>query len=108
MIYLLPSIEDSTINLGGIVIIIMPSFAFTQIEGWDYLDSVYYSLISLTTIGIGDYVPTIDPPAEYAIQKSIRNDTACFEALIDPIPSAPMDNETGLPEVCNPVRARQP
>ena len=91
------------IFLGSIMIVVLPSFAFTQIEEWDFLDSVYYSLISLTTIGIGDYVPTIVPPAKYAIQSSIRNDTACFEALIDPIPTAAVDNITGLPEVCNPV-----
>jgi len=84
----------------------LPSYAFQRIEGWNFLDSVYYSIISLTTIGIGDFVPSIDPPSKYAKEGTVRNDSLCFEALIDPIPTAVVDNVTGLPTVCNPVRHR--
>ena len=30
--------------------------AFTALQGWSYGISVYYSVITLTTIGFGDYV----------------------------------------------------
>lgn len=34
------------------------SVAYHFIEGWNWLDSVYFSTITLTTIGYGDYTPT--------------------------------------------------
>jgi hypothetical protein len=43
--------------LGCIVFIALPAIAFVLIETkWNYLDSVYFAFITLTTIGFGDYV----------------------------------------------------
>jgi voltage-gated potassium channel len=32
-------------------------FIFRALEGWSYLDALYFSLITLTTIGYGDFSP---------------------------------------------------
>lgn len=38
--------------------IFMPACLFTYFEDWPYVRSVYYSFVTLTTIGFGDFVPT--------------------------------------------------
>lgn len=49
---------------GIIVFIFVPSCLFTYFEGWDYSISVYYSFVTLSTIGFGDFVPTFQSHQE--------------------------------------------
>lgn len=50
--------------LAGIVIIgvllITGTVIFHTIEGWSFVDSFYFSGMTITTIGYGDFVPTSD------------------------------------------------
>ncbi|KAF5406321.1 hypothetical protein PHET_00166 [Paragonimus heterotremus] len=40
-------------------IIILPAIVFHQMEvGWSFLDAIYFCVISMTTVGLGDLVPS--------------------------------------------------
>lgn len=42
--------------LGFSLFVLVPSAMFYSIEDWGYDEAVYYSLITLTTVGFGDLV----------------------------------------------------
>ncbi|MFC2143256.1 potassium channel family protein [Candidatus Aenigmatarchaeota archaeon] len=43
-----------------IVLLMAGTFIFNAIEGWTYIDSFYFTGITITTIGYGDFAPTHD------------------------------------------------
>ncbi|XP_010877008.2 potassium channel subfamily K member 10b isoform X2 [Esox lucius] len=50
---------------GCVVFVGIPAIIFKHIEGWTALDAIYFVVITLTTIGIGDYVAGGDRNIEY-------------------------------------------
>lgn len=40
-----------------VFLMLIPAAIYSHIEGWSYLNSFYYCFISVTTVGLGDYVP---------------------------------------------------
>lgn len=40
--------------------LVIGTVAYRYIEGWSWLDSLYFSVITLTTIGYGDFSPQTD------------------------------------------------
>jgi len=40
-----------------IALLFLGAFAYSKVEGWNYMDSIYFTTITATTIGYGDLVP---------------------------------------------------
>jgi voltage-gated potassium channel Kch len=43
-----------------LVIYVFSTLFFHNVEGWSYLDSIYFVTMTITTIGYGDFVPATD------------------------------------------------
>ena len=44
------------LSLGFIIFMFLPSVVFVKLEDWTYIESLYYTFITLTTIGFGEYI----------------------------------------------------
>ena len=43
----------------ALVFVLISSMVFHYLEGWSWLDSIYFVVITFTTIGYGDFHPTM-------------------------------------------------
>ncbi|XP_015257392.1 PREDICTED: potassium channel subfamily K member 5-like [Cyprinodon variegatus] len=50
---------------GLLVHLVIPPIVFMFMEEWSYLEGIYFSFITLTTVGFGDYVAGVNPDIEY-------------------------------------------
>ncbi|XP_049917921.1 potassium channel subfamily K member 5-like [Epinephelus moara] len=50
---------------GVLVHLVLPPFVFMSQEGWTYIEGLYFSFVTLTTIGFGDLVAGVEPDKEY-------------------------------------------
>ncbi|KAM7376603.1 hypothetical protein PAMP_006326 [Pampus punctatissimus] len=50
---------------GSLLFLIIPPLMFSYVEGWTFGEGFYFSFITLSTIGFGDYVVGTDPDKEY-------------------------------------------
>ena len=64
--------------------LLLGTFAYHWMEGWDYLDALYFCVVSLATVGYGDYTPTT-PAAKVFTIFYIINGIAILLALFDRI-----------------------
>lgn len=64
---------------GVLVHLVIPPFVFMVTEEWDYIEGLYYSFITISTIGFGDFVagescplPLPPPPAFLCISSTFN------------------------------------
>ncbi|XP_040021538.1 potassium channel subfamily K member 5 isoform X2 [Gasterosteus aculeatus] len=50
---------------GLLVHLLIPPFVFMSMEGWSYVEGLYFSFITLTTVGFGDFVAGVNPNMDY-------------------------------------------
>uniref|UniRef100_A0A3B3DTC6 Potassium channel, subfamily K, member 4a n=1 Tax=Oryzias melastigma TaxID=30732 RepID=A0A3B3DTC6_ORYME len=46
-----------SILIGCLIFLAVPTVVFQRVERWSFLESLYFVVITLTTVGFGDYVP---------------------------------------------------
>ncbi|KAH7179005.1 uncharacterized protein B0J16DRAFT_357197 [Fusarium flagelliforme] len=55
------TVSQRTLMLQSILLLIyllLGAYLFSEIESWNYLDAVYWTVVTLFTVGFGDYHPT--------------------------------------------------
>ncbi|XP_034997051.1 potassium channel subfamily K member 16-like [Zootoca vivipara] len=53
------------VGMGIITFLILPSLFFQWMEGWTFHEAIYYSFITLSTIGFGDYLIGMNHDRKY-------------------------------------------
>uniref|UniRef100_A0A3Q4FZ90 Potassium channel, subfamily K, member 4a n=1 Tax=Neolamprologus brichardi TaxID=32507 RepID=A0A3Q4FZ90_NEOBR len=49
-----------SILIGCLIFLAVPTVVFQKVENWKFLESLYFVVITLTTVGFGDYVGGVD------------------------------------------------
>lgn len=52
---------------GFLLLIFIPAIVFHYVEKWTFLEGVYFSVVTLTTVGFGDFVPGMDTEHNYRL-----------------------------------------
>lgn len=76
--------ESRPIFLWVGVALLIGVFVYHWLEGWSYLDALYFCVISLATIGYGDLTPTTDLAKVFTILY-VANGIGILLALFDRI-----------------------
>jgi hypothetical protein len=64
--------------------LLLGTMAYHWMEGWSFLDSMYFCVVSLATVGYGDYTPTT-PVSKVFTMVYLVNGIAILVALFDRI-----------------------
>lgn len=42
------------------ILVLLGAYVFHMVEGWRFIDSLYFTMATVTTVGYGDFTPTHD------------------------------------------------
>ena len=51
---------DKLLAVSAVLLIALGTLVFGALEDWSWVDSLYFSVIAVTTVGFGDLSPTTD------------------------------------------------
>lgn len=74
--------ESRLVFYWALVVLVIGTLVYHWLEGWSYLDALYFCVISLATIGYGDLTPTT-PEAKMFTIIYVINGIAILLALFD-------------------------
>ena len=74
--------ESRLVFYWAMVVLMIGTLVYHWLEGWSYLDALYFCVISLATIGYGDLTPTT-PEAKIFTIIYVMNGIAILLALFD-------------------------
>lgn len=74
--------ESRPIFLYAAATVLLGSLVFRWLEGWSWLDALYFCVVSLTTVGYGDLTPT-HPASKVLAIFYILNGIVVLLALFD-------------------------
>ncbi len=55
-----PTVQFGLIAFALIVLVVASTIFFHQVEGWSLLNSYYFTIITIATVGYGDFTPKTD------------------------------------------------
>ena len=64
-----------------VVSIVIGGYIYSVLEGWRLLDSLYFTVMTITTIGFGDFVPLTDAGKIFTMFFSFFGIAAAFYFL---------------------------
>jgi voltage-gated potassium channel len=76
--------DSAPVLTWALMTLLMGTLVYHWLEGWTYMDALYFSVISLATIGYGDFVPTTDIAKGFTIVYVV-NGIVILLALFDRI-----------------------
>ena len=59
--------EYRAILVWVIILLVVGTIFYNQVEGWEVLDSLYFSVVTLSTVGYGDFSPSTAAGKVFAI-----------------------------------------
>ena len=59
--------EYRSILVWVIILLVIGTIFYNQVEGWEILDSLYFSVVTLSTVGYGDFAPDTAAGKVFAI-----------------------------------------
>lgn len=90
--------DSAPVLTWALMTLLMGTLVYHWLEGWTYMDALYFSVISLATIGYGDFVPTTDIAKGFTIVYVV-NGIVILLALFDRIRVVRMSRMAGAGKI---------